>query len=156
MAARIREIRDSLLALIRAKWGPSGADEVIGSYTFDVYTSNLKGRKVLVFPESSAGSPATREEDTNDYGYQVWVVERYADQGPPPDGWVDARVDFVSQLEDWLGNPRKVPYLDDQPGVYPQEAGVSTVYDVVDLIEHKLFVSVLALVLREDAPAPPE
>jgi hypothetical protein len=151
MAARVELLRDALADLIRGQWNPSAPDQVLATYRFDVYASTLTGRKVIVFPEAYAGFPATRGEDSVDYGFQVWVVERYTGPGQPPDEWVSERVAFVESLLGWVGDPRAVPLLADYPDAYPQEADVTTVYDVVDLMENKLFISVATLLLREDA-----
>jgi hypothetical protein len=59
---------------------------------------------------------------------------------------------FVEELFEALSDPRSEP-LATQPGLYVQEGEVSTLYDVVDLVEAKLFVSVFTLLLREDRDA---
>lgn len=158
MSARIRDLRDALVELVDAKWTGAGEnDEVIAPYQYDIYAKNLTGRKVLVIPEAYSGFPANRAEDSTDYGFQLWVVERYTEAGDPPASWVDARVDFTEELEGWVGNPRRLPYFELHTSwvIEVQESGVTTVYDIVDLSENKLFIGVVTLLLREDAPAPP-
>jgi hypothetical protein len=149
------EVRNSLAARIEALWtgaDSDAGDEVIRASYFDVEAADLTGRKVWPLPEAYTNFSATRGEDTWDYSFQVWVVERYEEQGPIPEEWTEARMQFVEELFEALSDPRSEP-LATQPGLYVQEGEVSTLYDVVDLVEAKLFVSVFTLLLREDRDA---
>lgn len=154
MAARVVQLRNAMAAMIEAAWSPTPPDEVIPTFRYDVYTESIHGRKVIVFPEAYSGSPETRGGDSTDYGYQVWIVRRYEEQGDPPDEWVAAELEFVESVAN-LFDPRTLLLGADpesgRSGAYPQEADVTTVYDVVDLIEQKLFISVITVLLREDA-----
>lgn len=150
MSARITELRDALLALVEAHWSPAAPDEVVGDYQYDVMAADLTGRKVLVFADTADSFLSARAADGNDFGFQVWVVERFTDPGRPTRAWVDERVAFLSDLFDLLKEPRRLPYLPAAPAVYPQEAAISTVYDIVELVENKLFVGTINLTLRED------
>jgi hypothetical protein len=147
---RVRVVRDALIASVRQWWAPTAPDEVVAKWWYDVYATGLAGRKVLFVPEAYSGFPVSRGEDGGDYSYQVWVVERYEGQGDPPDEWIDARLDFASALNDYLGDFRRVPYLPSLPLCYPAECDVTTVVDLVDLYQNKLFVSVVTVLLRED------
>lgn len=69
--------------------------------------NSFTGRRIYVFGATERNEIATRGEDFNDYGVVVIVLERYTDQGDPPDSWVDERVAWVeSQVYDRLGDPR--------------------------------------------------
>lgn len=151
MPARVSKIRTALLALIEAEWVHTAPDEVIEDYLYDIYAADLTGRKVLVVLDAYSGFPATRGEDTTDYGYQVWIAERYTGAGYPPNSWIEERLEFVEELVALLGNVRRVPFLTTEPEVFPLEADVTTAYDIVELSETKLFISVITLLLREDA-----
>jgi hypothetical protein len=156
--ARIILARDALKDRIDEIWtdrGDPDNDEVLAPWSYRIDSKALTGRKVLVFPTTYAGVPVTRDEDQDDYGFVLLVVERYTEQGDPPDAWVDERVDFCEQLLEAVGNPRLFRLLaeegDPDSGLWPQEAGVNPVYDVEELQERKLFMSALEITYREHA-----
>lgn len=148
---RINAIRRAVVALLEAKWNPTAPSEVLESFTYDVRTEDFRGRKVMVFPDGYAARAIDRADDENDYGFQVWVAEKYTAQtAAVPDDWVAERLAFVVQVCQWF-DARVVPLFPTAPDARPAEAEVTTVYDVVDLIEHRLFVGVVRVVIREEA-----
>lgn len=155
MAARIVEVRNAVVARILAAWVGRGADDnVTGPYRLDIDTKKLKGRQVYVFPSSTTGGPAYRGDDQNDYTLVVLVAEVYTGKGNPPDAWVDARVEFCEWLNQTvLGDPRAPRLLAvegvEDSGLWPETAEVTTVYDIEELAEKKLFLSVLGVTYRE-------
>jgi hypothetical protein len=148
---RINAIRRAVVALLESKWNPTAPSEVLESFTYDVRTESFTGRKVLVFPDGYAARPLDRSEDENDYGFQIWIAEKYTAQAAAiPDDWVAERIAFAVQVSQWF-DARVVPLMPTCPDARPVEAEVTTVYDVVDLIEHRLFVAVVRVVILEEA-----
>lgn len=159
MAARSKEVRDAIVAKILAWWtGRGGEDEVTGLYRYDLKAESLTGRKVQVFPLRTAGEVVTRDEDANEYAFAVWIVERYEDEGDPTEEWIDDRVEWVELLWKQLGNPRGARLLADigepDSGLWPEVAEITTVYDHDELVEGKLFASVVTVVYREHTEGP--
>ena len=157
MSARIIDVRDALAERINDAWAADmeDADEVLTPYRFDIDSATHTGRKVYVFPSTYTGVPATRADDQNDYGLVVIVVERYTLAGDPPDEWIDERVTWCEWLLGIVGNARgdRLLATGDDDGLWPETAECTTVYDLEELSERKLFVSVITLTLREHAAA---
>jgi len=155
MAARITEVRNAVAAAINAAWvsRESVNDEVVTLSRVTIDSATHAGRKVYVFRSAYAEVPVTRDEDQGDYTIAVMVVERYAGQGHPPESWVDARVDWCEWLVNLLGDARgpRLLAVEGQPdsGLWPEVAEVTTVHDLEELTEKKLFVSVLNVTYRE-------
>lgn len=148
---RINAIRRAVVALLQAKWNPTAPSGVLESFTYDVRTESFAGRKVMVFPDGYSARPLDRSEDENDYGFQIWIAEKYATQAPAvPNEWVAERIAFAVQVSQWF-DARVVPLMPTCPDARPVVADVETVYDVVDLIENRLFVAVVRVVIREEA-----
>lgn len=155
--ARIIEARDALKQLIDAAW-PVGEresaedDEVLTPWVFRIEAEKVRGRKVFVFPSAYATELVTRASDRGDYTFVLLVVERYREQGDPPDEWVDERVNFCEQLADAAGDARGPRLLatNSRDGLWPETAEVTTVFDLEELTERKLFVSVLTITYREE------
>lgn len=93
---------DQLVAALIAAWAPSGDDGAERAY-FKRWgdgsdpVSELKGRRVVIFPAGYDNGFASREEDEYEHRVQVQIAERYADDGDVPTEWADERVDFVFQ-----------------------------------------------------------
>lgn len=158
MAARIVEVRGAAVARVNDAWTDRASvdDAVSGPWRLDIDVAKHKGRKVYVFPSSYTGGPATRAEDQNDYTLAVVVAEVYRGGGDPPDDWIDARALFVEWLANTvLGDPRAGRLLavegDPDSGLWPESAEVTTVYDLEELTQKKLFFSVLTITYREHA-----
>jgi hypothetical protein len=153
MAARIVEVRNAVVSRVNNAWVVRGGpdDLVLAPYRFDIDSGKHKGRKVYVFPSAYTGNPATRSEDQNDYSIVVLIVERYTGAGDPTDVWVDERVEWVEWLLNLLGDVRAERLLSESAsgGLWPETAETTTVYDVEELSEHKLFVSVIHVTYRE-------
>lgn len=157
----MKQVRDAVVAKILAAWTERvpDSDEVLGRYRVDLDAASVGGRKVYVFPLSTAGQLVTREEDQNDYALGLWVIERFTEAGDPSEEWLDARVEWVEWLWKLLGNARGPRLLVDpevrDSGLWPQVAEITTVYDHDELVEGKLFASVLQVVYREHAEGEP-
>lgn len=151
----MKQVRDAVVAKILAAWTERvpDSDEVLGRYRVDLDAAATGGRKVYVFPLSTAGQLVTRTEDQNDYALGLWVIERYTDAGDPTEEWLDTRVEWVEWLWKLLGAARGPRLLVDpevpDSGLWPQVAEITTVYDHDELVEGKLFASVLQVVYRE-------
>ncbi len=161
MAARVVEVCDAALAVIRAAWDPVAPDEVARRYDLEIITlpeeaQRIKGRKVYGLPDAyTSPEAATRGEDVNEYGLFLLVAERYEAAGPVPNAWVDERIAFVEQtVLGPLGDARTVRLLADpadpeNTGLYPYSGFVETVFDAEELTHRKLFLSVVRLTFRE-------
>lgn len=176
---RITAVRDALAARVNAAWvtqeqavltppsagqraRQSAADEVITRTVFDVNTAKITGRKIHVLRASLEGDDATRKEDEFDYGYRLFVVEKFTDPGDPTEEWIDERVEFCEWLRNLVGNVRapRLLAVDGQPnsGLWPVAADIPVVLDHEELVSatRKLFVGVVSVTLREQVAAPPE
>ncbi len=157
MAARIVEVRDAVVERIAAWWEPAAPDEVIGPWEIDLDTRELKGRRVQVFPSTYAGGPVSRLSDQNDYSIVIVVAELYPDDGPIGARWIDGLVGWCEQLLNEIGSVRAARLLavEGQPdsGLWPETAECTTVYDLEELTERKLFLSVLTVLYREQVEA---
>lgn len=160
MAARIVEVRNAIVTKVGNAWVSRGSidDAVTGPWRLDIDTKKLKGRQVFVFPSTYTGNPANRAQDQNEYTLVLLVAEVYrgTPAGDPPDAWIDERVLFCEWLaNDVLGNPRAERLLavegESESGLWPESVEVTTVYDVEELAERKLFLSVITATFREDA-----
>lgn len=155
MAARITEVRNAVAELIDVLWvaRESADDEVIARTLFELDSATLAGRKVYVMRSAFTGGPVNRTEDQDDYTIALMVVERYAGQGPPPEEWIDERVEWCEWLLRQLGNPRGDRLLaepgEPDSGLWPEVAEVAEVHDVDELTTRKLFASLLTLTYRE-------
>lgn len=175
-AARVNEVRDAIKARIDSAWvtfadaqvtppadwqraRESEQDEVVVASRWEIRASKLKGRKVYVVRDAVADQPATRGDDEKDFRFAFVVAERYAGSDDPPEEWLDARVEFCEWLLNILGNARNPRLLadpdDPNSGLWPQEAGITTVLDVEELDERKLFASYLSVTFREQAESRP-
>lgn len=124
---------DKIVAELIAAWAPTGTDEVLRVYEVPIKLSELKGRKVYVFPDEYTAEPAERETDLYAHGVVVLTVERYpsATGGKPPVAWVDERVDFVWQRVwnglDYSRDSRLLKF--DGRSVWTESVGPAEVYD---------------------------
>lgn len=151
---------DQLVTVLTAAWDaadpPRGANDTVSrEYTTPVAVESLNGRKVYLFPIDYGGDPASRLEDWYMHGVAVLTVERYADAGPPPNDWVDERVDFVHDLLfsglDYSHNG-PLRWTDAQSvkrTVWTDQSGPVPVFDVGMLATKKLFWSEVEFVFRE-------
>lgn len=156
--ARIVEVRNAVVERIGNAWVSRSSidDAVTGPWRLDLETKKLKGRQVYVFPSTYTGGPANRLEDQNDYTVVILVAEVYREPGDVPDVWLDERALFCEWLaNEVLGDPRTERLLavdgDSTSGLWPESAEVTTVYDIEELAERKLFLSVLTIMYREQA-----
>jgi len=162
--ARIDEVVDAVVAVIAADWSPSAPDSVSAEDAPEFNTDPdegevMSGRQVRVLPDSyDSPDAASRAQDVNDYTVVVVVAELYPDAGPVPAAWVRERRRWVQDvLFAPLTNPRtRLLAVPGEPGsglwsVAP--SAVETVYDVDELRERKVFLSVLRLTFREHADA---
>lgn len=153
--ARIVEIGDAVVTLVGNEWVTRGGpdDAVSAPFEFELDTAKLAGRQVWVFPSAYSGGPATRGDDQNDYTIVVTVAELYTAAGPIDPLWVRARIAWCEWLLNLLGDPRAGRLLadadDPDTGLWPQEAEATTVYDLEELSERRLFFSVLTVHYRE-------
>lgn len=154
MSARILDVCDAVAAALTTEiGGPPGdpAATVERVYQADIETRSLTGRKVYVMPGSYAGvERPTRGERSQDNTVTVLVVERYTDQGPPPNDWLDERVEWVEEtVFDLLDDEADVPAAILALGnVWPQTSEV-LVFDQEMLREKNLFFSVVGITYRE-------
>lgn len=159
--SRILDLCDCVVAQVHAAWLPTAPDGVARAYaprvglTGDQPDTLLEGRRVFVFP-ASYGSPglAQRDELWRTHQVSVLVVERYtADPGPPPDTWVDARVEFVERnVFGLLRNPALVLSGGTIAAAFPppdEGAEVGSVYDENVLLQYKTFWSYAAFTFQE-------
>lgn len=148
--ARTIEVRDGLKDRIDELWPvvdrASADDLVLTPWTFRIEADKHKGRKVYIFPSAYLTEIASRSSDRGDYIYVLIVVERYREAGVPPDEWIDERVNFCEWLINNIGDARGPKLLD---SLWPETSGVSVVFDLEELTEKKLFVSVLNVTYRE-------
>ena len=155
--ARIIEARDALKEKIDTLWPVETResqtdDEVLTPWLFRIEADKVVGRKVFLFPSAYATEFATRASDRGDYTFVLLVVERYREQGDPPDEWVDGRVSFCEWLANVTGDARGPRLLatNHLDGLWPEVAEVTTVFDLEELTERKLFLSVLTITYREE------
>lgn len=157
--ARIDEVVDGVAAAITDLWAPVGPDEVVVDDDFKIVTDPSKadvitGRKVYVLPESyDTPEPASRGEDFQDYGVVVLIAKLYTDGGRPTKAWVRAERYWVEQnIYLPLTDPRNVLLPEsDSGGLYAvAPSGVDPPYDVDELRERKLFLSLVRLTFREE------
>lgn len=156
--SRILPVRDALRDTINEWWeerdDPEN-DEVLCPWKFPIQTAGIAGRKVVIFPSAYAGVPVTRAEDQDDYSHTILVVERYREQGDPPNEWIDERVNFCEGLLERVGNPRLPRLLpaegEPNSGLWPQVAEMQTICDAEELHERKMFFAVLNVTYREHA-----
>ena len=156
MAARIVEVRDAVVERVAAWWGPSAPDEVLGPAEFDLDTSKMLGRQVRVFPSTYTGGPVDRSGDQNDYTVVIAVTEVFRDAGEVPAAWVDELVAWSERLLNAVGSVRAERLLatgEAGSGLWPETAECTTVYDLEELTERKLFLSVLTIMYREHVGA---
>jgi hypothetical protein len=154
--ARIDEVADAVVARVKAEWNPTSPSAVTAPDVPELDTKKLKGRQVYVLPDSFTGGPVTRAEDANDYTLVLLVAEVYPHGGTVDKKWRRERTAFCEWLvNDVLGDPRAARLLavegDPNSGLWPESAEVSTVYDVEELEERKLLLSVLRITFREHA-----
>lgn len=145
MAARIVQVRNALAAAISAWWTPSAPDAVLTPWRFDLDTKTHTGRKVYVFPSDYTTENIARGFEQGDYGFTLIVAEKYEEQGEPPDAWTDERVEWCESLYQLLADPEALLLS----SLWPQEAAVTTVFDLEELSARKLFFSVLNVTYRE-------
>ncbi len=146
VSSRVLTVCDACVAAISTFWSPTGDDSVERLYEVDLDASTLTGRKVYVFPAGTAWVElGTRAGDVHDERVQVLVVERYTDAGPATKQWVDERVEFVQDaVLDLLDDPREQPVT----GYWCQESAVDPVYDIEELTQRKLFLSLASFTFR--------
>lgn len=91
---------DQLVTALTDAWEPTGDDGAERVYFKrwgdgqDALTE-LKGRRVLIYPTAYEKAGATRGEDLYEHRITVQVGERHRDPGDPPTAWIDERVDWV-------------------------------------------------------------
>lgn len=148
MSSRVLDVCDACVTAISAAWSPAGNDSVSRVYEVDLDAATLTGRKVYCFPAGSAWlEPGTRAGDLHDEKVQVVVVERYPDAGAVPTAWLDTRVAFVQDsVLDLLDDSRSSP--GPVPGYWCQESSVDVVFDLEELVQRKLFLSVCSFTFR--------
>lgn len=154
--ARIIQARDALKEKIDTLWPVETResqtdDEVLTPWAFRIEAEKVVGRKVFVFPSAYTNELATRVSDRDDYTFVILVVERYREQGDPPDEWTDERVEFCEWLLNTVGDARGQRLLatNHLDGLWPETSEVTTVFDLEELTERKLFMSVLTITYRE-------
>jgi len=140
MAARIVDLCDAVVALL-----PTGAERV---YEVSIDAETLEGRAVYVFPSKYGYLEVlTRADDQSEYAVSVLIAERYPDAGPAPKAWLDERVEWVQDnVLDVLDDPRGAEPVE---GYVPWQSEVQTVYDVEELVNRKLFLSVVVITYRQ-------
>ena len=90
---------DKLVAELAAAWLPTGDNEVLRVYEGPLKLTELKGRKVYVFPDQYTADPADRETDRYTHGIVVLTVERYPSStgGKPPRHSTSSGVNCISR-----------------------------------------------------------
>lgn len=158
MAARIIEVRDAVVTKIGNAWVSRGSidDAVTGPWRLDIKTKDHAGRQVYVFPSTYTGGPTNRLQDQNEYTLVILVAEVNRTAGDPTEAWMDERALFCEWLANTvLGDPRGANLLavdgDPDTGLWPESVEVTAVYDVEELAERKLFLSVITATYREHA-----
>lgn len=86
---------EQLVTELQTAWVPTGNDEVLYDYIYRFNATNLKGRKVVLFPTGYDSSAENRGEDSYSHLITALIVERYEDADSPPKEWVTERIDFV-------------------------------------------------------------
>lgn len=157
--ARIDEVVDGVAAAIEATWSPTAPDEVLVEDEFRIITDPsdpdvIKGRKVYVLPETyDTPEPASRGEDFQDYGVVVLIAKLYSAAGRPTKAWVRAERYWVEQnIYRPLTDPRNVLLpASASGGLYAvAPSSVDPPYDVDELRERKLFLSLVRITFREE------
>ena len=156
MAARIVEVRDAVVERVAAWWRPAAPDEVKGPAECDLDTSQMLGRRVQVFPSTYTGGPVDRSDDQNDYTVVLVVTEVFKDAEEVPVAWVDELMAWTEELLNEVGSVRAERLLataEPGSGLWPETAECTTVYDLEELTDKKLFLSVLTVLYREHVGA---
>jgi hypothetical protein len=150
MPARINRVIDAVVQFVAGQWVPSTPDSVERQYLAPFELEKMTGRRVVFFPARYLNNPADRESDEFVYSVAAVVAEKYSAAGEPTRDWVDERVEFVDQLNDWLDLSREPLEFGAANGrrLITQSASVE-VYDADLLNTKKIFWSELALEFRE-------
>jgi hypothetical protein len=155
--ARIVDVCDAIVTKVDNWWvsRENAEDAVSAPFDFDLDTAVLAGRQVWAFPSTYTGEPITRGEDHNDYTVVLTVAEVYPTEGVIPASWVRARIAWCETLLTLLGDARGERLLavdgDPDSGLWPQSAEMTTVYDLEELADRRLFLAVLTITYRESA-----
>jgi hypothetical protein len=155
--ARIVEVCDAVVTKVGNWWvsRENAEDDVTAPFDFDLDTAVLAGRQVWVFPSTYTGDPVTRGEDLNDYTVVITVAEMFASEGAITTTWVRARIAWCETLLTLLGDARgeRLLAVEGEPdsGLWPQTAEATTVYDLEELADRRLFLAVLTITYRESA-----
>lgn len=144
--ADVLDLADSIADAIGDSWSPGVGDTCERVYRFTLNLEEMTGRYVYVLPSAYGfPEPLTRSQDTEELTVSVVVAERYTDPGPVPTEWVDVRVDFVETHVIGLDDSR----APDLPGgFYAWSSEVNPVYDLEELNQRNLFLSVVNLTFR--------
>lgn len=152
-ATGLSAVQAAVVAKVEAWWGPAAPSAVEAVSRVNLKVHEDDGRRVRVFRLARADAATDRGEDAVDYTVGVWVVERYADAGEVPEGWVTERVAWTERLYALLRNPRGPNLLaeEDDPdsGLWAEEAELVQACDHKALGEHGAFSASIAVVYRE-------
>lgn len=162
MGARILDVADAVTRALQRRSDPESDVTVSRAYAPDWLdpdywvgnpdlATSFTGRRAFVFPATQRqDGPATRAEDSNDYGIAVVVLERYdGSEAEVPQAWLDARVQWVeSEVYDVLGDAREAadPVLADG---FPLGQEWTQVYSPELLRQLKLFRSEVVVTYRK-------
>lgn len=140
MGARILDLCDAVVALL-----PAGAERV---YEVSIEAESLATRVVYVFPTTYGYlETLTRKDDQSEYKVSILIAERYTGAGAAPNAWLDERIEWVQDnILDVLDDPRSSEPVD---GYVPWQSEVSPVYDIEELVQRKLFLSVVVITYRQ-------
>lgn len=162
--ASIIEVVDALVTTISEEWEPEAPDSVSQRFLAPAglmaQLHQMHGRHVFLFPGPYDNEPATRGEESWSYNVGVRVIRRYeptdAADSDAVKAWVRAEIlwveEFIVDLLDFgvlgdfliVGGTRRL---------LTESIAVNKLYDPERLSEHKVFLSDVAINLREPARA---
>lgn len=157
MDADIVIVRNRLVELFTDSLTESGLDLTItGAWQVTDDLAKMTGRKVYILPINyNPVDPVSRDDkNTFDVGLSILTIERYEEQGDPPNEWVDERVYWNQEkIFNPLCNTRnplkvEVAYIDNTVTEYwSQSVAVTEVCNLIHL-QRKVFWSETEVTLR--------
>lgn len=148
MSSLIMDLADAIEDAIAISWEPVAPDTVEAGFHFAFELDSMEGRQVRILPAAYGfPEPVSRAQDVAELAVTVVVAERYPDAGPVPQAWLRERVAFVEEHVVGLDDSRTAEL---PGGYYAWSSEVDPVYDLDELTQRNLFLSVVKLTMRRE------